>query len=304
MTLLILGTTVITGAGVCGLVDLGEVEGEVGGEVGVRVVDAAVDDCDANALAHGGIPGPVRGAAGDVISVASDLLDSPSLGSGGVVGVVGGRCLRRWRRGGNWKGGGSGRDGTVSWEAADGGGRQERLHSAVYVRGDWQRPESKTECGDDPVVKNITYVGLGREETEGGCVVLSGGGLNGCNAEVFVGLCETGPGGAQAGLGVAGNGGVAIDDQVAMGSDAGGVNLRHGSVGQERKKEIRQGRDLSRPEEGASRFGMGRWRSDLGEYGHGGTSFVSLRYESAPQEFALVPVQLCAITLVCRQREI
>jgi hypothetical protein len=31
---------------------------------------------------------------------------------------------------------------------------------------------------------------------------------------------------------------------------------------------------------------------------------VALSYASAPQEFALVPVQLCAITLVCHLSEI
>jgi hypothetical protein len=56
-----------------------------------RGVDAAIDDGDANALAHGGVPGTVRGGAGDVVSVAADLLDGPSLWSGGVIGVVGPR---------------------------------------------------------------------------------------------------------------------------------------------------------------------------------------------------------------------
>ena len=68
--------------------DLGEVEGEVGSDVGVGLVDTAVDDGDADAFAHGGVPRATRGAAGDVVAVAADLLDGPALG-GGVVGVVG-----------------------------------------------------------------------------------------------------------------------------------------------------------------------------------------------------------------------
>ena len=51
-------------------------------------VDAAVDDGDADAFAHGGVPRAVRGAAGDVVAVAADLLDGPAL-RGVVVGVVG-----------------------------------------------------------------------------------------------------------------------------------------------------------------------------------------------------------------------
>ena len=47
-----------------GLVDFGEVEGEVGGDVGVGGVDAAVEDGDADACAHGGVPGPWAGPPG------------------------------------------------------------------------------------------------------------------------------------------------------------------------------------------------------------------------------------------------
>ena len=90
VALLILGGAVVAGTGVGGLVDFGEVECEVGGDIGVGCVDAAVDDGDADAFAHGGVPGAVRGCAGDVVSVAADLLDGPSLWGRGVVGVVGG----------------------------------------------------------------------------------------------------------------------------------------------------------------------------------------------------------------------
>ena len=93
---LILGGAVIAGGWVGGLVDFSEVEGEVGGYVGMGLVDAAVDDGDADAFAHGGVPGAVRGAAGDVVAVAADLLDGPALGGvcsrcrmAGAVVVVG-----------------------------------------------------------------------------------------------------------------------------------------------------------------------------------------------------------------------
>ena len=97
VALLVLRGAVVAGAGVGGLVDFGEVEGEVGGDVGVGLVDAAVDDGDADAFAHGGVPGTVRGAAGNVVAVAADLLDGPALRGVGVVGVVG-----RWGRWGRW----------------------------------------------------------------------------------------------------------------------------------------------------------------------------------------------------------
>ena len=87
---LVLRCAVVAGCGISGLVDLGQVEGEIWGDVGVRLVDAAVEDGDADAASHGGVPWTVRGASGDVRSVAADLLDGPTL-RGGVVGVVGWR---------------------------------------------------------------------------------------------------------------------------------------------------------------------------------------------------------------------
>ena len=89
-------------------------------------VDAAVEDGDADAFAHGGVPGAVSGAAGNVVAVAADLLDSPTLRSG-VVGVVWrwGRGCRRKRRGG------SGEDGAVGGESADRVGGAGRLSGSI-----------------------------------------------------------------------------------------------------------------------------------------------------------------------------
>ena len=87
VALLVLRGAVVAGAGVGGGVDFGEVEGEVGGDVGVGGVDAAIENCDANSFALGNVPGAVRGAAGDVVAVAADLLDGPALRCG-VEGVV------------------------------------------------------------------------------------------------------------------------------------------------------------------------------------------------------------------------
>src|SRR5277367_6008858 len=96
VTGLVLRGAVVAGAGVGGLVDFCEIEGEIWGDVGVGLVDAAVDDGDADAAPHGDVPGTVRGATGDVVAVASDLLDGPAL-RGGVVGIVG------WRRDDDWR---------------------------------------------------------------------------------------------------------------------------------------------------------------------------------------------------------
>ena len=88
------------GLGVGGLVDFAEIEGEVGGNVGVGLVDAAVDDGDADAFAHGGVPWAVGWTAGDVVAIAADLLDGPVLRGGG----------RRCRRAGGGGGGGGADD--------------------------------------------------------------------------------------------------------------------------------------------------------------------------------------------------
>jgi hypothetical protein len=83
-------------------------------------------------------------------------------------------------------------------------------------------------CRDDAIVEDVGYVRLRGEEAEGGGVVLRDGGLDGGDAEVFVALEETSSGGGDAGGCVTGNGGVAIDDEIVVGSDAVGVDLGDG----------------------------------------------------------------------------
>ena len=133
-------------------------------------------------------------------------------------------------------GGWGGCDGTVGGESAEVGGWRERLRSVVDARGDSEWPDAETERGDDAVVEDVAYVGLGGEEAKSGCVVLGCGGLDGCDAEVLIALCEAVAGGDEVGLGVAGNGCVAIEDEIAMGSYAGGINLCHGGGGQRGRK--------------------------------------------------------------------
>ena len=82
-------------------------------------------------------------------------------------------------------------------------------------------------------MEDVGDVGLVSETAEGGGVVLPGRGFDGGDAEVLVAPGETGAGGGDAGLGVAGDSGVSVEDEVAMGSHAGGVDLGAGETGEE-----------------------------------------------------------------------
>ena len=53
----------------------------------------------------------------------------------------------------------------------------------------------------------------------------TGDGLDGGDAEALVAVEETGAGGVDAGFCISGDGGVAIDDEVAVGNDGSGVDL-------------------------------------------------------------------------------
>jgi hypothetical protein len=79
-------------------------------------------------------------------------------------------------------------------------------------------------------VEDVGDARLGTEVAKGGGIVLLGHGLDGGDAEVFVAPDEAGAGGGDAGLGVAGNDGVAVEDEIAMGSHAGGVDLGAGDT--------------------------------------------------------------------------
>jgi hypothetical protein len=93
---------------------------------------------------------------------------------------------------------------------------------------------------------------------------------------VLVALEETGSGGDGAGGGVPGNGGVAIDDQVAVGCDVVGVDLSADEAGagerrdREGQEDSREGakRGPAREERGRAGLGKGKIR----EKEHGCTS--------------------------------
>ncbi len=55
-------------------------------------VDSAIENCDADAFAGGGVPWAVGRASGDVVAVAADLADGPALRRVVVgVGIGGGK---------------------------------------------------------------------------------------------------------------------------------------------------------------------------------------------------------------------
>jgi len=72
--------------------------------------------------------------------------------------------------------------------------------------------------------------------------------LDGGDAEMLVAVGEMGSSGGDAGLGVTGDGGVAIEDEVAVGGDAGGIDLGYGKLGcyERCKKESKHGGALQK----------------------------------------------------------
>jgi hypothetical protein len=88
--------------------------------------------------------------------------------------------------------------------------------------------------GDDAVAEDLVDVGLRGQAAEGAGVILRNCGLDGGDAEVLVAPGEMGAAGGDAGLCVAGDGRVAIENEVAMRSDAVGVNLGAGDTGKKK----------------------------------------------------------------------
>jgi hypothetical protein len=112
------------------------------------------------------------------------------------------------------------------------------LSSIFDADGSWRdHAESEAMSRDDAIVEDVLDIGFSGEAAEGGCVVFLGLGFNGSDAEVLVAVGETGSNGSDAGLCISGDSGVAIEDEVAMGSDAGGIDLSSLSSGEMRGEE-------------------------------------------------------------------
>jgi hypothetical protein len=86
-------------------------------------------------------------------------------------------------------------------------------------------------------VEYVVYVGLGGEAAQGTGVVFRDRGFDGGDAEVFVAPGEMCAGGGDAGFRITGDGCVAIEDEVAVGSDAAGVDLGTGEPGEEDRQD-------------------------------------------------------------------
>ena len=162
----------------------------------------------------------MRGATGNVVSVASDLLDGPALRSD-VVSIVG------RRRGGCWDYWRCSVDRAMGWKSATRRGRGRGWIDSVRPDGSWvQRTNSQAVRVDDAIAENGFDVGLSRESMKGRGVVFLWCRLDCSDAKVFITMDEAGSGGRNPGLGVGGNRRVAIEDKEAMGStNGGGIDL-------------------------------------------------------------------------------
>ena len=90
--------------------------------------------------------------------------------------------------------------------------------------------------GDDLIVDDVFDVGLGGEPAQGGGVV-GGVGLDGDDAEVLVALGDAGTDGTSVGFGISGNGGVAVEDEVAVRRDGGDLCVYRRGEAEEQKRE-------------------------------------------------------------------
>jgi hypothetical protein len=109
-----------------------------------------------------------------------------------------------------------------------------------YVDADGRRRdalEAEAVGGDDSIMEDIVDVRLGSESAKSAGVVFRKDGLDCGDAKVFVAPGEMGAGGGDAGFGIAGDGRVAIEDEVAVGSDAVGVDLGTGESGQTKRQD-------------------------------------------------------------------
>jgi hypothetical protein len=127
---------------------------------------------------------------------------------------------------------------------------------------------------DDAIVQDVVYVGLGGETAQGAGVVFRDCGFDGGNAEVFVAPGEMCAGGGDARFRITRDGCVAIENEVAVGSDAAGVDL---GTGQSGKKECQ---DEVSPEDAMADRACNRGaksgprKNQIGGKGHGCTSLL------------------------------
>jgi hypothetical protein len=135
--------------------------------------------------------------------------------------------------------------------------------------------------GDDAVVEDVVYVGLGGEATEGGGVVFGGGGLDGCDTEVLAAAEESSAGCGEMSFGIRRDGGVAIEDEVAVRRDTVGVDLGSRESGTEDGYKNDTAEENARVERWGGSAESGYAGSWLTVVEHGCTSEFGLRCASA-----------------------
>jgi len=113
----------------------------------------------------------------------------------------------------------------VGGQSSDGRDWVGGLLSCAGFRGRSDECSAELVCGDDAVVEYGDYVCLGEDAQDGCVVVLAGGRLDDRDAQMLVALGDASASGEGAGFCIAGDGGVAVEDEEAVGNEAGGVNL-------------------------------------------------------------------------------
>jgi hypothetical protein len=145
----------------------------------------------------------------------------------------------------------------------------------VDADGGWRDGlKAQAVRGDDAIAEDEVDVGLGGETAQGGGVVFRDGGLDGGDAEVFIPPGEMGAGGGDAGFCIAGDGRVAIEDEVAVGSDAVGVDLGTGETGKEERYDEGSPEEATADRKCNRGAKSGGRKNKVGGNGHGCTSLL------------------------------
>jgi hypothetical protein len=134
---------------------------------------------------------------------------------------------------------------------------------------------------DDTIVEDVVDIGLGGEAAQSAGVVFGDGRLDGGDAEVFVAPGEMGAGGGDAGFCVTGDGCVAIEDEVAVGSDVAGVDLGidlgTGEAGKKKRQDEASPEDATADRTCNWDAKSGRTKNQICGNGHGWYLVVALR---------------------------
>jgi hypothetical protein len=141
--------------------------------------------------------------------------------------------------------------------------------------GGWRDAlKAQTVGGDDAIVENVIDIGLGGEAAQGAGVVFRECGLDGGDAEVFVAAGEMRASGGDAGFGIAGDGGVAIEDEVAVRGDARGVDLGTGETSKEERDDEGSAEAATADCTCSGGAKSGRRKKRVGGTGHDDTSLL------------------------------